>query len=105
MLDMGERKEFPGEWPFDDPPNVAVFTTTHVVRAGQPILYVSHDAADGAWQFHSADAFSEDDAMVVALAEIVELDPSIIGLAQLPLGWRATRTSRASAWKLAAETE
>jgi hypothetical protein len=102
---MGAKKEYSGEWPFEDPPNIAVFTTAHVARASKPILYVSHDAADGAWQFHSDDAFSDKDAMVVALAEIVELDPSVTSLAQLPLGWCATRTSRSSAWKLAAETE
>ena len=102
---MEVKEESFGEWPFDDPPDVAVFTTTHVVRDGKPILYVSHDAADGAWQFHSNDSFTDSDAMIVALAEIVGLDPSVIGLAQLPLGWCATRASRGSAWKLATEAE
>jgi len=102
---MKAEKESSGDWPFEDPPNVAVFTTTHVIRAGRPILYVSHDAEDGAWQFHSGDACSEADATVVALEEIVELDSSIAGLANLPLGWCATRKSQGSAWKLSAKRE
>jgi hypothetical protein len=39
-------------WPFDDPENTAVFTTQHVLEYGQPIVRVTHDVEDGAWQFH-----------------------------------------------------
>ena len=83
---MGAKKEISGEWPFDDPPNVVVFTTTHVVHARKPILYVSREADDGSWQFHSGDAVSTKDAMVVALAEIMKIDSSVVGLASLPVG-------------------
>ena len=102
---METKKEFSGEWPFDDPPNVAVITTTHVVRARKPILYVSHEADDGSWQFHTGDSVSTKDAMVVALAEIMKIDPSIAGLAHLPIGWCATRKTRDAAWKLSKEEE
>ena len=89
-------------WPFADPKNVAVFTTTQVLRLRHPILHVSHDADDGAWQFHSgASQVSADDAMIVALEEIVEHDPSICELADLPCGWFAERDSVGSAWRRA----
>ena len=39
------------DWPFDDPPNVAVVTTRDVTEDKVPILFVSHDRDDGAWQF------------------------------------------------------
>ena len=79
-------------WPFSDPENVAVFTTTQVLRLGQPILHVSHDAEDGAWQFHAGTPpVSADEVMVVALCEMVEHDPTICELADLSCGWIADR--------------
>jgi hypothetical protein len=88
------------EWRFEDEPRVAVFTTTHVVRAGKPIVYVSHDADDGTWQFHSDDAVSTKDLMILALEEILEIDPTIGSLASLPEGYCASRRDRSSAWRI-----
>ena len=88
------------DWPFAEPKNVAVFTTTQVMRLRQPVLRVSHDAEDGAWQFHAgAPQVSSGDMMVVALSEIVEHDPGISELADLPCGWFAERESADSPWK------
>lgn len=86
-------------WPFADPPNVAVFTTTAIVKGGRPILRVTHDAADGAWQFHTGLGAEAGDAMIVALREIVRLDPSVASLSDLPYGWVATREDLAAEWK------
>ena len=86
------------DWPFADPPNVAVFSTRQVFRSGQPILHVSHDADDGAWQFHAGSTVAEADAMVVALQEVLAHDPSIAELADLPLGWFAERTAAGQPW-------
>jgi hypothetical protein len=86
-------------WPFQDPENVAVITTRHVIKEGKPILFVWHNADDGAWQFHSGDDVSVEDAMVVALAEIVEIDSTITELADLPPGYKATRVSQSDSWK------
>jgi len=88
------------DWPFADPENVAVFTTIQVMRLGQPILYASHDDEDGAWQFHTGVAgASEGDAMVVSLSEVVEHDPTIRQLADLPCGWLAERDDIGSPWR------
>jgi hypothetical protein len=90
------------DWPFADPKNVAVFTTTQVLRLRQPILHVSHDDEDGAWQFASgAQQVSAGDAMIVALEEMVEHDPTICELADLPLGWFAERDGVGSPWRRA----
>lgn len=85
-------------WLFDDPPNVAVLTT-HQVLKGETILYVSHDEEDGAWQFHTGETMNESDAKVVALKRIVELDCSVMQLADLPLGWVATRSEADAVWQ------
>jgi hypothetical protein len=88
------------DWPFADPKNVAVFTTTQIFRSGQPILRVSHDDDDGAWQFHTGVAKVETkDLMIVALEEMVEHDHTICELADLPCGWLAERDSIGGSWK------
>jgi hypothetical protein len=97
---MGSEKKLAAEWPFEDDPRVAVFTTTHVVHTGKPILSVSHDADDGSWQFHSGDLVSTKDMMLLALEEILEIDPSIASLANLPLGYCAKRRNPGSAWRI-----
>jgi hypothetical protein len=87
------------EWPFADPKNVAVFTTTQVLRLRQPILHVSHDADDGSWQFYTGAAqVSAVDALIVALSEIVDYDATIGELADLPCGWFAERERLGSPW-------
>lgn len=86
-------------WLFDDSPNTAVFTLRSIVDGRAPILRVSHDADDGAWQFlDGSSALREEEAMVIALSEILGLDNSVAELASLPLGWVATRENRDSPW-------
>jgi len=93
-------------WPFSEPPNVAVFTTKRVAFKNSWIAYVSHDSDDGSWQFqneHSANLTLED-ASVVSLQEVLDLDPSIALLADLPMGWCARRSSKDAAWQRAPES-
>jgi hypothetical protein len=90
------------DWKFLDPPNVTVFTTTRVIKDGEPVLYVAHDANGGAWQFHAgpetgSGALSE--VLVVSLKSMIERDQSLIELADLPLGWAAERTSPGAQWR------
>ena len=94
-MDQNARK-------FADPPNVAVFTTTRVIKDGEPILYVAHDEHDGAWQFHAGAEIGSGalaEAMVVSLKSMIERDQSLIELADLPLGWTAERTSPGAQWR------
>lgn len=88
-------------WPFKDPPNVAVIANRKIFTDGGWIAYVSHDEDDGGWQFHISEAGppKEADAFVVGLNEIVELDESVMELADLPLGWHAWRDSKTSPWQ------
>ena len=87
-------------WPFADPPNVAVFTSKEILNRQQWIYYVSHDEDDGAWQFHPTNGpTSESDAAVVGLKTILELDPSIEQLADLPYGWCAWRENQSAPWQ------
>lgn len=85
-------------WPFREAPNVAVFSVHDVVLGGKPILFVSHDK-DGDWQFLTGDTARKQDAVIVGLKEIVERDPTVITLADLPPGWIATRRSANATWE------
>jgi hypothetical protein len=86
-------------WPFDDPPDVAVFTTKSIVFGRQPVLLVSHDEKDGAWQFLPREgACHVKDAALVGLREMIERDGTLAELADLPVGWRAWRKSPDSPW-------
>jgi hypothetical protein len=64
-------------WPFDDPENVATISTRQAMQGGQPILWVSHDADDGSWQFHTGGPVEMADALVVSLRSVFQLDASI----------------------------
>ena len=88
-------------WLFRDSPNVAVITHRNVLSGEKPIGLVTHDADDGGWQFLSDETLPLDasDGRVVALGEIVALDPTVLSLADLPVGWRAWRTSTQDPWQ------
>jgi hypothetical protein len=91
--------EPPADWPFDESPNVATFTTRGVIDGSEWIATVSHDADDGSWQFIGEKGARMDQAMLVALRQIFERDRSIAELADLPEGWRAWRDGPQSPWQ------
>jgi hypothetical protein len=86
------------DWPFDQPRNCAVISLRQIVFDGAPILHVAHDENDHGWQFLTLDDPREEDASVVALEEIVQLDSSILDVADIPPGWRAWRQSIDHEW-------
>jgi hypothetical protein len=88
----------PDLWPFDQPRNCAVFTTRQVLEGAEPILHVTHDSDDHGWQFLGREA-REEDAKINALHEAVELDSSVLQLADLRPGWHAWRDSIDSPWQ------
>lgn len=88
---------------FEDGLDTAVFTTTFVMLDKREIVFVSHDVEDGAWQFFTDDNFEnvEDYAMIVGLKELIEMDETILNIADLPKGYYATRESVNDKWKIA----
>jgi hypothetical protein len=86
-------------WPFDDAEKTAVFTSKRIIEGSDWIYYVTHDADDGAWQFHPYSGLTpEQEAAVVSLKTIVELDGSVCLLADLPCGWHAWRATKSASW-------
>jgi hypothetical protein len=95
---LGAAGSLPHGWLFAEPPNQATFSVRQVFHEGKPILYVVHDS-EGAWQFLTGDRVEMPDALVVALAEPVRIDPSVAELADLPCGWRASRPGIGEPWQ------
>lgn len=90
---------------FDDEPNVAVFTTNYVMVGNSPIVYVVHDD-DGDWQFLGPEENVQDqDVMIVSLQQVIQRDPSVLELADLPRGAAATRVDRAAPWETGSAPE
>ena len=85
-------------WPFEDPPNTLTYTTVNVLEKHAPILLVTHDLTDGAWQFHCTKTLAVEDARVIELDCALELDPTLAEVADLPRGWRASRERKGEPW-------
>lgn len=89
----------------ENPPKVVVveaeatacFTCRHVLEEHKPILYVSHDE-DGYWQFLCGGSHKEEDARVVSLASILNIDETMGDLAGLDYGECAEAEDAASDW-------
>lgn len=85
-------------WLFDDPPDLATFTTRQVFSEGAAILFVTHDEDDGGWQFLPGGEPDVANGLIAGLGCMVDLDPTLADLADLPLGWWAWRDRSGSAW-------
>lgn len=94
---MTEKNE--QDWPFEDPTNVAVFTTEQIMSGSAQICCVSHDEDDGAWQFYPNAEVTVEDVKLVALHRVFSLDNSLKDIADLPLGWRAERQGPNEPWQ------
>lgn len=86
------------DWCFSEPPNTIVITTKNIMLGNLYIKSVYHDIDDGFWQFLDGTEISENDAVLVSLDEIIQLDSSIKELNQLPLGWEAHRENIYTHW-------
>jgi hypothetical protein len=85
-------------WPFDQLENAVTLTTRQVVSDGLPVLSATHFSDDDSWAFTCGTTASEEDAMVVAMHEVVGLDPTLHTIADLPPGWRAHRAAIGAPW-------
>ena len=87
------------EYKFIDEKNTMAITTKKIVNRQSVILIVSHDEDDGMWEFLDGEDACEENAVVVSLSEMVQIDESINELYDLPLGWIAYRESKTTEWK------
>jgi hypothetical protein len=82
-----------------EPVHSPVFSSRRILDGSDWIHYVTHDLDDGAWQFHPySGPTPEEEAVVVALSTIHRIDPSVIELRDLPVGWHAWRDTKGGRW-------
>ncbi len=86
------------EYKFLDDKNTMAITTKKIVSGQSDILLVSHDEDDGMWEFLDGEDVCEENALVVSMSEMVQIDESINKLYDLPLGWIAYRESKTTDW-------
>lgn len=84
---------------FGESKNQAVFTCFHIIEENKPILYVKHDT-EGDWQFLCGSTHATSDARIIALQEILNIDPSVSKVSNLKCGQTAVRESKESEWQL-----
>ncbi len=84
---------------FSESENTACFTCDHILSRERPILYASHDAEDGTWQFMCGqEDHTEANAKIISLKQAVEIDETINDLYEMPLGVGAERETKTSKW-------
>jgi hypothetical protein len=85
-------------WPFDQPRNVAAITDASIVEDAAPILLVIHYSEDDSWAFLSGGIFDISRGRFVSMGEVLDLDPTLHSIADLPSGWSATRPTAGEQW-------
>jgi hypothetical protein len=86
------------KWPFDGPENAAAATTASVVRLGAPILLVQHLAEGEGWSFLDGEPFDIADGMLISMRHVVDIDPTVAEVSDLPEGWLARRERIGAPW-------
>jgi len=77
--------------------NKPVFTTRFVIENLSEIIYVVHDKDDD-WQLFSKEDAGEQDARVVSMGEILNIDPTIEEILWIPEGTEAWRDGIGKEW-------
>ena len=89
------------DWRFANSPDTVVVTLERILRGDSSLVLVTHDAEGGGWQFLDGEHVFEEDGAIVLLGEMVQFDPSLLELADLPAGWCAWREAPDRPWQRA----
>jgi len=78
--------------------NKAVITTKYIVENQSIITSVYYDE-DGDWQFLGDEDITEEDAFVVSVKQILDIDPTLKNIPEIQLGQTIVRTNKNSLWQ------
>lgn len=84
------------DFKFNEPKNLAIFTTRQWLDEKRPILRIVHDI-DGDWQFLTGDQLAED-IKIVALEELIKRDNTLNEVFDLEYGEEAERDFIGGQW-------
>ncbi|MCR5570342.1 MAG: hypothetical protein K6G31_13890 [Paludibacteraceae bacterium] len=78
--------------------NIYVFSTKGIVENNVSINYIVHDE-EGDWQFLNLDEdLTEDNARLLSLEEVINMDNSIEKILDMDLGYYAIKSESTNAW-------
>ena len=84
---------------WDDPLDPIAITTDEIISGELAIVLVTHDAGHGGWQFMDGQDVSGRKPVVIPKSELLQIDPTIKEITDLPVGWRAVRDSKDEPWR------
>lgn len=85
--------------------NKSVLTTSYVLTNGSPITFVLYDE-DGDWQLFGDDEVDDDeDAYLVSVDEMLEMEPVLKKLPDLQPGQAAAREKDSTRWFIVEDEE
>jgi hypothetical protein len=74
-------------------------TTKYVVYDHSEIVSVFHDMDDD-WQFLGAEDVKTEDAVLLSISQIIELDASVKEILNIKKGYSAHRNSKIDSWRI-----
>ena len=84
---------------FKESLETAVLTSKYVVSGNSPIVHIAHHE-DGVWEFFGKEIINESEIMVVSLRQIIDIDPTVIQVSDLPIEFSAVRELKEKEWKI-----
>jgi hypothetical protein len=92
MAEERDRDSWDSRW------NAGVITTEIIAAGKSPVLLVIHEAGHGGWQFHDGSDVRGQRIVAIAKEDVLKMDPTLINVTDLPVGWQARRRNRADVW-------
>ena len=89
----------------NEPKNKAVLTTSYVLCNDSQVTFVLYDE-DGDWQLFGDEEVNEDESpYVVAVEEILEIEPALRRLPEMEPGQAVVREKDSTRWVFVADEE
>jgi hypothetical protein len=79
----------------------AVITTQEILDGRSSVLWVVHEGGPGGWQFYDVNDATERELVAIEKEQILALDPSLVEVTDLPMGWYAWREAPGKPWQRA----
>ena len=102
MLNLfGQKKNesTKNHYKFKDSENTACIVCNHVLSKERPILHVAHDG-EADWQFLCGqDDHTEENAKIISLKQVTELDQTVNDLYEMPIKVGAERKTAKDKWQ------
>lgn len=83
---------------WSSPLDPAAITTPAIAERRLPVVRVVHEAGHGGWQFYD-DVEPLTRPVVLPKDVLLEMDPSLAVIIDLPLGWKAIRDGESHSWE------